>query len=379
MNVKELLERAVRDTGLDNFGEDSFREGLERLVDAAETEANLSDSGRKAFHELVIGTLVNRLEVEDWYTRHPEIDEQEIEQPLIGLGLPRTGSTAFFNMLSMDPNIRTIRNWEAMKPCPPPVAGEEDSDPRVQAMAAEMEARYRENPRLRTMLPSTAVSAMECGILMKGEFKTTFFSSMQEIPSYAAWLVAEADVVSTYRYLKRVLKLLQWRYPSRRWRLKSPPHSMFIRELNEVFPDARFWMTHRDIGKVIPSVADLFAEHRKRYTDHVDKHAIGRFNLDFWEEALKRMLAFRQEADNDARFYDVYFDEFQADPFPSIAGLYDFMGEKLTEQTKANIAAWREESPKGKHGAHVYDAADYGVDLSDLYRRFEFYSRQVKL
>jgi len=376
--VEELLDQASSQSGLTDFGEASFREGLERLVDAAEKEAKLSDRGRKAFYDMVRNSLVNRLEIEDWYNRHPEIDEQEVERPLIGLGLPRTGSTAFFQMLSMDPNVRTIRNWEGVRPCPPPIYGKEDSDPRVIEAVKMMEQRDRENPRLKTMLPSSATSALECGIIMKNDFKSNFYSAMMDIPSYSNWLMKEADMVPTYRYLKRVLKLLQWRCPPTRWRLKSPPHSLFIRALDEVFPDAHFWMTHRDICKLIPSVADLYAEHQKRYCDDVNKHSLGRFNIEFWDEALKRMLAFRDDG-NEHRFFDVYFDEFQANPFPSIARLYDYLGEELTPDTESRITAWREASPRGKYGEHKYDAADYGIDLDDLRHRFTFYNQRFNL
>src|SRR5678815_4177623 len=78
----------------------------------------------------IVGYLVNRLHVEQWYALHPEIDEQEIVAPLIGLGLPRTGSTALSFLLAQDPARRSLRNWEAVKPCPPPETATEHTDPR---------------------------------------------------------------------------------------------------------------------------------------------------------------------------------------------------------------------------------------------------------
>ena len=75
-------EKARAATGLDNFGDPGFREGLERLVDSADREARLNDAGRAMFDGQTIMMLMTRLEIEDWYTRHPEIDEQEIVAPL---------------------------------------------------------------------------------------------------------------------------------------------------------------------------------------------------------------------------------------------------------------------------------------------------------
>ena len=40
-----MLDAARRNTGLDDFGDDSFREGVERLIAALTSEANLNTLG----------------------------------------------------------------------------------------------------------------------------------------------------------------------------------------------------------------------------------------------------------------------------------------------------------------------------------------------
>lgn len=119
-SVVELLDAARRDTGLHDFGVDSFREGLDVLVESLGTEADLNPAGQFIVHDLIMKSLQNRLHIEDWYRRHPEIEDEVIERPLIGLGLPRTGSTALSFLLAEDPNARSLRRWEAGEPCPPP-------------------------------------------------------------------------------------------------------------------------------------------------------------------------------------------------------------------------------------------------------------------
>ena len=57
----------------------------------------------------IVDLLANRLKIEDWYGRHPEIDDQDIIAPLIGIGLPRTGSTALGCLLGEDPHARSLR------------------------------------------------------------------------------------------------------------------------------------------------------------------------------------------------------------------------------------------------------------------------------
>jgi hypothetical protein len=79
-----------------------------------------------------------------------------------------------------------------------------------------------------------------------------------------------ADLSTCYGYERRVLKLLQWGFPARPWRLKTPAHLLFLDHLDQVFPDARFVWTHRDPTAVIISVADLCVEVSRRFCDDID-------------------------------------------------------------------------------------------------------------
>jgi sulfotransferase family protein len=373
--VAELLQRAQAATSLADFGDDSFREGMEILVAAIDAEARLTDAGRAAYDTQLVDLLANRLKVEHWYRLHPEIDEQEIVAPLIGLGLPRTGSSALSCMLAEDPAVRSIRGWEAQEPCPPPETATQYSDPRIAKAEAMMERRARMFPRMQMMLPSTATTPTECQTFMAYDFKSQLFQAFVHVPSYVEWLNYKADLVPTYRYVKRVLKILQWRCPPRRWRLKNPSHSLFIDALAQVFPDARFWMTHRDVANVIPSVADLYFELTRAFAEQVDKVWLGKMTADFCELGMRRMMAFR-DAGNDHRFFDIYFAPFQKDPYPILTRLYAWLGEELTPTTLERMEAWRRNSPRDKHGSHTYDVAEFGIDPGQLRRRFAFYSER---
>jgi hypothetical protein len=376
--VDALLERARSEANLRDFGHEGFREGLERLIHSADTEARTTQMGSAVFEMSVLDLLKQRLAIEDWYSRHPEIGDQEIIAPLIGLGLPRTGSTAFSCLLAEDPNIRVMRNWEQMQVCPPPERATYDTDPRIELAQEKMRIRNERFPRMKQMVPSSATSPVECQNLMGMDFRSQIFQAMYHVPSYVRWLHHEADLTDTYRFVKRALKLLQWRCPPNKWRLRNPSHILFIDDLNKVFPDARFWMTHRDVADVIPSVADLYFELHKAFSDHVDKQWLGEVNMESCELGMRRVIAFRA-AGNDHRFFDVKFDEFQRDPFAAIEGLYRFLGEELTDVARARMAAWRDDTPRDKHGLRTYDPADYGLDRQALRERFAFYRQRFGL
>lgn len=372
----DFIERAKQETGLSKLGEDSFREGLEVLLKAAAQEARLNELGRSMFEGNVLSLLKKRLQVEDWYARHPEIDEQEIVSPLFGLALPRTGSTALACTLAEDPAVRSLRMWECNQPCPPPEKATENTDPRI-ALDDQRRATIGDKlfPRMKIMVPTGATTVAECSGLMTMDFASWEFCAKLQIPTYADWMVNKADMVQTYRWLKRVLKLLQWRCPPNRWRLKSPTHMPFVNALNEVFPDARFWWTHRDITRVVPSAVDLYHELQRPSTDELDPAYVISAVVDFWDLGIKRMIEFR-DSGNEHRFVDIQFEQFQADPVACVQQIYDFMGEELTQVARDRMAQWRQDMARGKHGKHELDTIAAGLDLAAIGERFRIYNER---
>lgn len=376
IDISKLVRTATNSTGLSNFGGDTWQEGLEVLAKSVSEEAELNTAGQASFERMVVSLLSRRLEVEDWHARNPEIDEQSLEAPLIVLGLPRTGSTALHNLLAQDPKVRVLRNWESTFPCPPPETATQFSDPRIALVEHQMALGDKAMPRMKQMLPMTATSPIEDQFIMAHDFKSQVFMPMFRIPSYVKWFDDEADLVPTFRYVKRVLKLLQWRCPPKKWRLKNPSYSQCISELDRVFPDAQFCMTHRPVEEVIPSMADLYLEIASVNTSSVDPLWLGNVAADNCENGMRRMLSFR-EAGNEHRFFDIHFRALQTEPLLVIEKLYAFLGERLTPDARTRMLAWLEDTPRDKHGRHEYHAADFGLDRDMLRKRFGFYSEKL--
>lgn len=376
IDISKLVRTATENTGLSDFGEDTWQEGLEVLSRSVSKEAYLNAAGQASFEAIVVSLLSRRLEVEDWHARYPEIDEESLEAPVIILGLPRTGSTALHNLLSQDPKVRVLRTWESTFPCPPPETATQFSDPRIALVEDQLALGDRAMPRMKQMLPMTATSPIEDQFIMGHDFKSQVFMPMFRIPSYVKWFDDEADFVPTFQYVKRVLKLLQWKCPPKRWRLKNPSYSQCIDALDKVFPDARYCMTHRPVEEVIPSMADLYLEMASVNTASVDPLWLGEVAVNNCENGMRRMLSFREKG-NENRFFDIQFRTLQADPILVIEQLYAYLGENLTEDAKARMQSWREETPRDKHGRHEYRAADFGLNRDALRERFTFYSDKM--
>ena len=116
LELDDLLSTARRQTGLDDFGDPRFIEPLGILLRALETETELSSFGRIAARRLLLSLLTSRLRLEALYRAHPQIEDERIERPIIVAGLPRTGTTHLFNLLSQDRSLRWLPYWESRNP-----------------------------------------------------------------------------------------------------------------------------------------------------------------------------------------------------------------------------------------------------------------------
>jgi hypothetical protein len=372
--VSELLEQARARTGLRDFGDESFLEPLERLVDSINRESRLSAIGKVAGPEYLIQQLVNRLEIESWYARRPEMDDEVIEAPVFGIGMPRTGSTALGFILSLDPNTRVLRDWEANRPCPPPERATELSDPRIAATQAANDA-FEALVPVKDLLPRGVEGPAECYYLLTLSFATPALENFFNVPSYSAWASSSAfDMEPAYRYHRRVLKLLQHKCPPRRWFLRTPPHLFGLAALLKVYPDARFVMTHRDPVKSVPSMCSFMHHFRRVFVDNPEPDRFGPAQSRLWARTLQRALDIRSRA-GEERFFDVSHRRQTIDPAEQVRALYAEFGWQFPEALEARVRAWQQQNPQGKHKV---DPALFGLDTTEIAAQYQFYTERFR-
>ena len=147
-----ILADARARAGLTRFGDESFREPMRHMLHAYETEADLNEAGRLAMRERTLELLVNRLRVEDWLARHPEILREPIAAPIVIAGLPRTGTTMLHRLLSCDPALYAARFYELRNPAPFPDSDWRSDDPRIADAVAHVEQILASVPELAAIL-----------------------------------------------------------------------------------------------------------------------------------------------------------------------------------------------------------------------------------
>ncbi|BBZ67262.1 sulfotransferase [Mycolicibacterium insubricum] len=370
-SADELEDGARQATGLDDFGSPYYREGLERTVEALNTEADLNDLGRVIQHATVSNALIQRLKIEETYKQHPEIADEVVEGPVFVIGLPRTGTTALSQLVAADPQFRSLRMWESQQPTPPPEAETQHCDPRIADAETGLAMLNDMFPLMKSLYNSEATAATECQDLMGMSFRTFHFDGAVRAPSYLAWLM-DCDMGETYAYHARVLKLLQWHCKPSLWHLKTPVHVFALDALVETYPNARFMWSHRDPAKVMGSVCSLIKYVRSWSSDRDDAHELGAEQLASWVEGIRRAMDFRRRV-GDERFADVSFAELQSSPVSTLERAYRQLGLEFTETSRRTAGDWAQSHRPGSRGAHDYDLADYGLTPEQVRASFAEY------
>ncbi len=371
LDVDQIEQDARAQAGVDDTGGDYYREGLERLVTSMNEEGGLTELGQAMQQMRLSMLLAARLGVEETYRLHPEIEDEVIEGPVFVIGLPRTGTTALSQLVAADPQFRSLRTWESGSPVPPPEKDSEHSDPRIAATEEGIAMMNEAFPLMQTMHNTEATSATECQDLMGMSFRTVHFDGFARVPSYLDWVI-DTDMEETYRYHRRVLRLLQWHCPPTLWHLKTPVHMFALDDLVKAYPHARFLWSHRDPTKVLGSVCSLIHYTRSWSSDRDDSLELGAEELDRWWIAVQRAMEFRERTGGD-RFADISFAELQTDPVTALEKGLTQIGLPFDELSRTAVGNWAGTHEPGAQGSHTYQLSDFGLEPDQIRERFAPY------
>jgi hypothetical protein len=365
-----LLEEACRSTGLSDFGDPSFRDGLEVLLDSTLREAELSPIGRAMLEQQLSSHLVNRLRVEAWWRSHPELASEGVDRPLFIVGMSRSGTTALSHLLARDPRKRSLLGFEANDSVPPPEAASWRRDPRFLAAQASEGALDAINPGFRAIHHDPPDLPVECLVLMAQHFVSLHYPSMLFVPSYMRW-VRRADHAPLYRWHRRMLTLLQSRHPGR-WQLKSPHHAIALPALLAEYPDARLIVTHRDPAICVASTASLVRSLAGTFSAAKRERELGAE----WSETLAQMgegLLDHARRHGERSLIHVPYPLLVRDPIAAVQRIYAELGEEITPEFSAALNAHVGLHVQHRHGVHRYDFESFGLSRAALDERFSNY------
>ena len=367
LSVDALKQSAERLTGLSDWGEFPFEEGLAAILDSCRQDLQLKYLGRLVLRKGLLQTLVNRLCTQAAWKEDPAIAQRAIRRPFVVLGLPRTGTTLLHNLLSLDPASRPLLGWEAFYPAPIRKRGRPIADRRQ----AECE---RNDWMFRRFLPQVAVAhdfapngPEECAWLLTNSYlPPTLLDVGQQ--SYREWQASVSDdyLVGAYRLHQRQLQILQGADTQQRWALKAPTHLYGLHGLMTVYPDAVAIQTHRDPNAVVGSSASLIS--RGMPDDSPRRACLGEEMLRSLEVSWNRGMAVRKQLPA-GRIIDVRYDDLIADPMEALRRIYASAGETIPDEMERRVANWLVDHPQHARGKHAYSLEQFGVTTDEVETR----------
>ena len=369
-----MLAEARRRADCEDFGAPDFRARLDATIAAVDADANLGPIGRMMIHQRTIRLLTARLLVEDLVRRRPEILGIELPEPIIVIGLPRSGTTHLVNLIAADRRLRSLPFWESLEPCPLPGDGTARNgvDPRFTRCQSAYEMQLQMVPLLPAMHHQYPTAIEEEIELLDIDFSAYTLEFYARVPDWRD-LYFGFDQHVHYAYLKKVLQVLTFLRGPNRWVLKSPQHLEQIPARLATFPDATFAITHRDPVSVIQAAITMLAYGDRMRRTAVEPDALAAYWVDRVDRLLRACVRDRYLLPAD-RSIDVPFREFMADDIAMVERIYERNHLPLTGDARGRLEAFMAENPRGKHGRVVYDLrGDFGLDPAAVRARFDYY------
>jgi Sulfotransferase family len=372
--VEDLHASATRFTGLSDFGADDYRDGLAVLLESYARDADLTPLGRRVKRSFLRGALVARLLSEAAWASWPSYESVAIERPIFVTGLPRTGTTALHRLLAADPAHQGLEMWLTQAPGPRPPRETWGANPVFQAIQEGYDRHHAEHPDFMGVHYIAADQVEECWQVLRQSMRSVSYECLAHVPTYSSWL-EEQDWTAPYRRHRRNLQLIGLNDLGRRWVLKNPSHLFALDALLTVYPDALVIQTHREPRTAIASLCSLAEQATAGWSGTFRGEVIGQDQLELWARGLETFSAARARHDP-ARFCDVAYDEFAADPFGTVESIYARFGLPLSGQAADAMRALTAEQRAGdSRPTHRYTLAGFGLAAEQVDERFAAHPR----
>ncbi len=374
LTVDAVCDAATKQTGLTDFGDEGFTVRLGLQLAEMDDDEERTGIGRLMMFGDCVRAAANRLRVHDLLTRHPDILEVPLTQPIIVVGLPRSGTTHLVNLLAADTRFRSMPLWESYQPVPDTDEHPEGDgvDPRWTRCQGMWEAMQAAAPLVAAMHPMEPDHVHEEIELQMPDFSSYTLEWVARAPRWRDHYLAQ-DQTPHYAYMKSVLQILQWFRPKDRWVLKSPQHLEQLGPLLRTFPDATVVVTHRDPVAVVQSTITL-ACYGARTAYRTTRPEWYR---DYWTERIGTLLdaSLRDRALlAEDRTVDVFFDRYMEDELGTLERVYACAGIALTEQARTEISGYQVAHPRGREGRVTYDLRrNFAVTPDEVRSRFGAY------
>ncbi|MGO9242761.1 MAG: sulfotransferase family protein [Bryobacteraceae bacterium] len=375
-DVDRMLDDARRLTGLSDFGGDEFLEPLRLLAAGLGSGGRLSFMGRLLSRRELVRCLIMRLKIAEYCRRNPGIVDVPVPDPVVIVGLPRSGTTFLQRLLAQDQRTRTFRLWELYSPVPTGYGDPNVPDTRLKRLQRGM-ARHRKllySAYGRTVMDTIHLARPElpeeCIPLLQISFCSAMFGHQGAGAQYSRWF-RESDQTTAYRYYRLQLQILFAGQPSARLLVKQPGHLLHLDELLRVFPGAQLLWLHRKPVEVVPSICSLTMRMRALLVARQDPNKVGRRALQNVRQWYDKALDSRQRLKPD-QYMDLDYRELVADPLATAGRVYDYLGWETGAEWENALSAYLKRDRAARQGWRYKPTPEhFGLTAEEIRAAFQ--------
>jgi len=361
-----LLSEAFAATGRTRFVDEGFLPNLDRVLEIP-ARLPLSPAGLAGMRANALRWLVNRLRWEADVEAHPEMLDEDVSDPVVVLGLPRSGTTKLQRFLSAAPCFQATPAWAMFNPAPFPGEARGEHHLRADWTRAMMSTVTNTGETYQVMHEFDAEEADESSFVPLANFDYPMQYITAPNRPFLDWARSHSRVPAL-TWLKRMLQYLQWQAGGRQaggrrdrpWLLKNPGHTGEIAEMLEVFPRATFVISQRDLATTMASSMRMMGEIMAGSFDAYDRRRMGDETVEYWSHELDRHQRQKAALGDRLRLVETPYSRCVNDAMGVAEEVFALAGLPLTAADEAAMRGWEARNPRHKLGSYGYALEDYG-------------------
>lgn len=386
--LEKAMKYAVKKTKCSDFGDKTFLDAYNAIFNTPiHRSLRLTNIGFIMYQIELNQTMYRRATFIQYLKDCPEILNIPVRSPVFVLGLPRTGTTFLHRLLSLDPKVRAPLLWELLSPVPK-LRGEsseeffrDDCKKRAKAMRALVKQRQSMGDNsLQHIHEIDPDLPEECIMGLTDELPIHLSCLYSDYLNYELFFAQNCGkpVVNAYSHYKKLLQLLSHQIGEgknpRRWVLKCPIHLFYIKEIAQVFPDAKIIWTHRHPVSAVPSLCSLVKSLHQVYYENYTRNdkligtKINEISQKVLIDATKDIKTSGLESTN------VIYENLVANPIQTVQEIYKQYGWEFTQEYENILKKYLEENrlkremqKKEKQGVlHTYTPEEFSLTAEEL-------------
>jgi len=260
-----------------------------------------------------------------------KLKDVKVKQPLFILGYYRSGTTFLHYLLSKDPRFAYCATYEVMLPH---IFLSSGNFSKKLMVAALPENRPMDNLKMGAELPKEeefALASIGMESLVAGYF---FPKRLQEyFDKYVLFNDKKAEE-NWKRNLDYFLKKVSYKYDGKPLVIKSPANTGRIKQILELYPDAKFIHIHRNPYQVYLSNERLYEKILPMLAFHkVDNKTVEDFIFNSYTATYRNYFE-QKSLIKSGNLFEFSYDDFTASPVENLRNAYKHLGYEGFNETE---------------------------------------------